>query len=526
MASHTLDGGFQIHPAATDFRVRNQTPRGFHHVRASLAVPLWQTRYRTRLRLTDAAVVIAAAVAAFALDAALSAGAPGGQSLGAISVTAAVAAVWIAALAAEGSYDLRIVGHDLTEYRRILAATWTSVSLLTLVAWLTTLVEVRDVLAQAIAFPLGLAGLITSRYAWRRWVQRTRRRGTGCMTSVLVVGHREQAERVIRLLNDTPEQGIVVVGACLPADEAPAGDGTSSDRTGARDAVPGEKVGGVPVLGDLSRVGEAAALVRASAVAVTASDRITTDVIRRLGWQLERVGVDLMLTAELADVEASRVTVAPASGISLLHVAAPRFDGHKFRVKQAMDWALAALVTLLVLPGLLGVGLAVALTSRGGLFYLSERVGRDGQTFRMIKFRTMHVGADREIPGLAAVNDADGPLFKMRDDPRITRVGRFLRRYSLDELPQLFNVLRGQMSLVGPRPALPHEVAAYEERMRRRLLVKPGMTGLWQVSGRSDLPWEESVRLDVYYAENWTPFLDLVVLARTAHAVVSGRGAY
>ena len=523
VASQTLGGGFEIHPEAPRARVRNHPPRGFHHIRASLALPPWQTRYRTRLRLTDAAIVVGAAVAAYTLDAIGSAGHP--SLVSSVAVPAAVALVWITALAAEGSYDPRVVGHDLTEYRRVLGATWTSVSLLVLVAWLTTFVEVRDVLAQAITFPLGLAGLITSRYGWRRWVQRARRRGMGCMTSVLVIGHREQAERVIRLLNSSPEQGLVAVGACLPSDETPHG-GARSDQAPTRDMIPGDSVGGVPVLGDLSRVGEAAALVRASAAAVSTSDQITTEVVRRLGWQLERVGVDLMLTAELADVAVSRVTVAPASGISLLRVAAPRFDGQRFRVKQAMDWMLAAVLTLLVSPALLGVGLAVLLTSKGGLFYMSERVGRDGRIFRMVKFRTMRVGADREVTKLSVSNEAAGPLFKMRADPRVTHVGRFLRRYSLDELPQLFNVLGGQMSLVGPRPALPHEVAAYEERMRRRLLVKPGMTGLWQVSGRSDLSWEESVRLDVYYAENWTPFLDLLILAQTARAVVSGRGAY
>jgi exopolysaccharide biosynthesis polyprenyl glycosylphosphotransferase len=519
-----LGSGFEIHSAGADLRIRNHATHGFHDIRSSLAVPRWQTRYRTRLRLTDAAVVVAAAMTAFVLDAALPGGSTGRPSLiGAVAVPGVVAMVWIAALAAEGSYDARVVGRDLTEYRRVIGATWTSVSLLVLLAWLTTFVEVRDVLVQAVAFPLGLAGLITSRHAWRGWVLRSRRRGAGCMTPVLVVAHRERAERVIRLLNDSPEQGLVVVGACLPADET-SGDDTRPGRT--RDAVPGDEVGGVPVLGDLSRVGEAAALVRASAVAVSTSGLITTDVVRRLGWQLERVGVGLMLTAELADVAASRVTVAPASGISLLHVAQPRFGGHRFRVKQATDQVVAALLTLLALPALVGVGLAVKLTSAGGLFYLSERVGRDGRIFRMVKFRTMRVGADREVPELAEENDAAGPLFKMRADPRITRVGRILRRYSLDELPQLFNVLCGQMSLVGPRPALPHEVAAYEERMRRRLLVKPGMTGMWQVSGRSDLPWDEAVRLDVYYAENWSPLLDLLVLAQTVRAVVSGRGAY
>ncbi|MGI5189634.1 sugar transferase [Promicromonospora sp. CA-289599] len=526
MASQTLGSGFEIHPAVADLRIRNHTTRGFHDIRSSLATPLWQTRYRTRLRITDAVVVVAAAIAAFALDAALPTSSPGHPGLvGAAAVPALVAAIWIAALDVEGSYDRRIIGRDLTEYRRVLGATWTSASLVVLVAWLTAFAEARDVLVHAVAFPLGLAGLIASRYAWREWVLRNRRRGAGYMTSVLVVGHREQAERVIRLLNDSPEQGLVVVGACLAADET-SDDGMRPDGTRTRDTVPGDEVGGVPVLGDLSRVGEAAALVRASAVAVSTSGRITTEVVRRLGWQLERVGVDLMLTSELADVEAARVTVAPAPGTSLLHVAPPQFDGHRFRVKRVTDWVLAALLTLLVLPVLVGVGLAVSLTSKGGLFYLSERVGRDGRTFRMVKFRTMRVGADREVPALAEGNDAAGPLFKLRTDPRITRVGGILRRYSLDELPQLFNVLCGHMSLVGPRPALPREVATYEEHVRRRLLVKPGMTGMWQVSGRSDLPWDEAVRLDVYYAENWTPFLDLLILARTVRAVSSGRGAY
>lgn len=524
MTSQTVGEGSEIRPRTSAIRVNNRESRGFHDIRATLAHPQWQKQYRARLRFTDAAVVIGAAVVAYLIDAGLLFGSPGHPGpLRSIAIPAVVATVWIAALAVGSSYDLRVVGRDHTEYRRIFSATWTAVSVLVLAAWLTTFVEARDVLAQAIALPLGLAALIGSRYGWRRWVARSRRRGTGGMTPVLVVGHRRQAELMISRLNGAPHRGFVVVGACLPS-EAAAGEGPDLSRP--RFGEPGDEVAGVPVLGDLTRVGEAAALVRASAVVVSASDTITTGAVRRLGWQVERVGVDLMLAAELADVAADRVSVHPVSGVSLLHVAAPRFDGLKYHVKQAMDWLLAAVLTVLVSPALLGAGLAVVLTSKGGLFYLSERVGRDGKIFRMIKFRTMHVGADREVPALAAANDGAGPLFKMRSDPRITRVGRFLRRYSLDELPQLLNVLGGHMSLVGPRPALPHEVAAYEERMRRRLLVKPGMTGMWQVSGRSDLPWEEAVRLDVYYAENWTPMLDLAILGQTARAVISGRGAY
>ncbi|MFC7023547.1 sugar transferase [Promicromonospora thailandica] len=503
----------------------NERPaRGFHDLRTTLGRSRWQARYQARLRITDAVVVATSAVVAYVLDSTLLFGAPGSPSaVRSLLVPAVVATVWLAALAADKAYDLRVIGRDVAEYKRVLDATWTAASLLAVIAWLTDVVELRDVLAQAVAVPLGVVGLLTGRYAWRQRVMRARRRGTGGLTAVLVVGERAQAERVVSRLNGAPEQGFVAVGACLPPsdDATPADDdlGLPRDKVGA-------DVAGVPVLGGLDRVGEVAALVRASAVAVSTSDTITADEVRRLAWQLERVGVDLMLTTELADVDVERVTVTPASGLSLLHVASPRFDGRKFRVKQAMDWSLAALLTVLVSPVLVAVGAAVALTSRGGLFYLSERVGRGGKIFRMIKFRTMRTGADREVAALTTANDAEGPLFKMRSDPRVTRVGGFLRRYSLDELPQLVNVLLGHMSLVGPRPALPHEVAAYGERMRRRLLVKPGMTGMWQVSGRSDLPWDETVRLDVYYAENWTPFLDVLILARTARAVVSGRGAY
>jgi len=470
----------------------------------------WQARHQARVRLTDALVVGVGLVAAYGLELAL-ADAPARSVLGLpmhAAATLLLAAVWLAALATSRAYDVRFFGRGMSEYQKVLDATWKSFSVVILVAWATSLPEARGLLL--IAFPLGMVGLVLSRYAWRQHLLRQRRRGEGGMTTVLAIGDRPQAARLVRLLNGAPEREFVVVGVCLPSG-------------GVR---PGEEVSGVPVLGDLSEVGRTAHEIGAGAVAVSSSHEITADDVRRLGWELERYGVDLMLTAELADVAVPRITVSPAPGMSLLHVDTPRFDGPKFSVKQVMDWGLTALLTVLASPLLLAITLAVAVTSRGPVFYLSNRVGRGGRTFPMVKFRTMYVGADRDVVALAAANEAGGPLFKMRTDPRVTRVGRVLRRYSLDELPQLLNVLCGHMSLVGPRPPLPHEVAVYEERMRRRLLVKPGMTGLWQVTGRSDLSWEESVRLDVYYAENWTPFLDLLILAQTARAVISGRGAY
>jgi exopolysaccharide biosynthesis polyprenyl glycosylphosphotransferase len=469
----------------------------------------WQAGYQARLRLTDSLVVGATLVAAYGLQ--LMVGATQWSTSG-LPVQAAaallLATVWLAALATHRAYDVRFFGRGMSEYQRVLDATWKSFSLVVLIAWVTAYSDARALLL--VAFPLGMVSLVASRYAWRQHLLRQRRRGDGGLTILLAIGGREQAARLIRLLNGAPAQEFVVVGVCVPT----GGVG------------PGEKISGVPVLGDLSAVGQTAHQLGAGAVAVCSSHEITADVVRQLGWELEPYGVDLMLTAELADVAVPRITVSPAPGMSLLHVDTPRFEGPKFSVKQVMDWGLTAVLTLLLLPLLLVITVAVAATSRGPVFYLSHRVGRGGRLFPMIKFRTMYVGADRDVVALSAVNEADGPLFKMRSDPRVTRVGRVLRRYSLDELPQLFNVLWGHMSLVGPRPPLPHEVEAYEERMRRRLLVKPGMTGLWQVTGRSDLSWEESVRLDVYYAENWTPFLDLLILAQTARAVISARGAY
>ncbi|WP_369371100.1 sugar transferase [Promicromonospora sp. Populi] len=519
MSAQSVDGGLPLL-----FPVQHRTPveaspdgaqgvpeahAGPRLVAAPRARTGWQAGYQARLRLTDTMVVGATLIAAYGSQLVFGATPQGSLGLPLHAAAALLlATVWLAALATNRSYDARFFGRGMSEYQRVLDATWKSFSLIVLIAWVTNYSEARPLLL--VAFPLGMVGLVASRYAWRQHLLRQRRRGDGGLTILLAIGSREQAARLIRLLNGAPEQEFVVVGACVPSGALR----------------PDETISGVPVLGDLSDVGQTAHEIGAGAVAVSSSHEITADDVRQLGWELERHGVDLMLTAELADVAVPRITVSPAPGMSLLHVDTPRFVGAKFSVKQVMDWGLTALLTILVSPLLLAITVAVATTSQGPVFYLSHRVGRNGRTFPMVKFRTMYVGADRDVVSLAAANEGSGPLFKMRADPRVTRVGRFLRRYSLDELPQLFNVLRGHMSLVGPRPPLPREVAAYEERMRRRLLVKPGMTGLWQVTGRSDLSWEESVRLDVYYAENWTPFLDLLILAQTARAVLSGRGAY
>jgi exopolysaccharide biosynthesis polyprenyl glycosylphosphotransferase len=477
--------------------------------RAAFSREKWHVDYRLRLVLTDIAV-LAASSAVVSVVRVLVSG-PATSTSGVVLRTimsVGLIPLWLAALAATKSYDQRVFGSGPLEYHRVFDASWRLFSLVAIAAFLTSVPAVR--LYVLVGLPVGLAGLLANRYLWRRWLHRNRVRRE-MTTAVLAIGLREQAERLIRELNGRPTSGYRVVGVCIPTGTVRAG----------------EEIDGVPVLGDLRNPGAVAASVGADCVAVSGSDAITADVVRRLGWELEPVGVDLMLTAELADVAGPRITVTPAAGVSLLHVDAPRFSGPRFVAKAVMDWVGAALLTLLLSPVLLAVAVAVKVTSRGPVLFGQDRVGRGGQTFRMLKFRSMVVDAEQRLAHVAANgHDGAGLLFKQRHDPRVTRVGRVLRRYSLDELPQLFNVLLGQMSLVGPRPPLPSEARRYEARMQRRLLVKPGLTGLWQVGGRSDLPWEECVRLDVYYAENWTAFGDLMILARTAKAVLGGAGAY
>ena len=466
----------------------------------------WSTGYRRRLMLTDAAVIVAAIALT---DVVRGEAATLPAEAWRVALSLGLAVLWMAALLGSRSYDPRVFGSGPMEYHRVFDASWRLFSVVTVVAFLVAADAARTYLL--VTLPVGLAGLLTFRYAWRQWLHRHRAE-RGMTTAVLAVGLREQAERLIQELNETrPDFGYRVVGVCIPTGTVRAG----------------EEVAGVPVLGDLRTAGTVAQQIGADCVAVSSSDAITADVVRKLGWQLEPVGVDLMLTAELAGVAGPRITITPASGVALLHVDAPRFEGPKFLLKAAVDWVGAAVLTLVLAPVLAAIALAVKVTSPGPALFRQERVGLGGRRFNMLKFRTMDVDAEARAAALKQqANDGAGPLFKQRHDPRITRIGRVLRRYSLDELPQLFNVLGGSMSLVGPRPPLPAEASAYEARMRRRFLVKPGLTGLWQVGGRSDLEWEECVRLDVYYAENWTLFGDLMILARTARAVLTGAGAY
>jgi len=358
-----------------------------------------------------------------------------------------------------------------------------------------------------VAFPLATVGGLIGRYVARNVLHRLRRHGR-CLHKVVVVGRERSIAALVRRLRSRTESGLLVVGACA-------------------DSTIGPTIEEVPVVGTTADVVSALKRTEADTLAITAWSDLSQEELRRLSWQLEGLGLAILVEPRLADIAGPRIHVRPIADLPLLHVEEPEFGGGRRMIKSAGDRLIAMVALIVLLPVLVAVAIAVRVASPGGVLFCQCRVGLRGRTFTMYKFRTMRQGADKELHLVTHLNDAgDGLLLKVREDPRVTSVGRWLRRSSLDELPQLINVAKGDMSLVGPRPPLATEVARYADGEQRRLLVKPGMTGLWQISGRSDLPWDEAVRLDLYYVENWSPAFDLAILCKTIFAVAARRGAY
>jgi exopolysaccharide biosynthesis polyprenyl glycosylphosphotransferase len=411
---------------------------------------------------------------------------------------------WLAMLRLQGAYDHRRLGHGAEEYKVVATASFQLFALVAIASYVMGLDVARGYVAMAM--PAGILDLLLGRWLWRKWLILHREQGR-MSASVLVVGDQKHLVDLIRVLGSVPAAGYRVVAACCS------------------DAEQGF-IGQVPVLAAESEAAEVARRIGANTVACTSSANFDAGGLRHLGWALEGQDVDLVVVPRLTDVAGPRVLTRPVAGLSLLHVESPVFEGPQLAVKTAID-RIAAAILLIVLSPLFGVVAVLIRRGHGGsAFFRQERIGKDGKPFRMLKFRTMVVGAEAMLPSLLNRSEGQGPLFKLRDDPRITRIGAILRRYSLDELPQLINVLSGQMSLVGPRPPLPCEVETYAHDVRRRLLVKPGMTGLWQINGRSNLSWDDAVRFDLYYVENWSVMSDMIILWRTGRAVVRSAGAY
>jgi exopolysaccharide biosynthesis polyprenyl glycosylphosphotransferase len=427
-------------------------------------------------------------------------------------------------MAVSRAYERRYLFVGTDEYQRVLRGGMGMIAGAALVSYALGLDLARSYVLAAL--PTATATAAVLRFALRKRLHAVRARGE-CLRRVIVVGHELSVIGITRQLRRERYHGLEVVGACLPPG---CGDAAISLRA-CTERSEGQKRGHeesneLPVYGTFDDVATAVDLADADTVVVLSCPELDGVALRRLAWRLERDEVDLVVASALIDVAGARTTIRPFDGLPMLHVEHPRLHGGIRIVKELVDRLGAFALLTLFGPLLLAIALLVRVTSPGPVLFRQVRVGRDGRKFRIVKFRSMYVDAEARLAEVRHLNEHDGVLFKIRNDPRVTPVGRWLRRFSLDELPQLLNVLAGQMSLVGPRPPLPQEVAAYAADVRRRLAVKPGMTGLWQVSGRSDLPWEEAVRLDLRYVENWSLSLDLVILLRTMTAVVRSSGAY
>nr|WP_307717648.1 sugar transferase [Streptomyces sp. V4I23] len=345
-----------------------------------------------------------------------------------------------------------------------------------------------------------------------------RRRDGRSVRRALVIGEAAAVDGLVGHLARRTDHEFVVVGLCPIGDENPHSLAPVAARL--------DKETPPQLSADSASVLEATRRLNADVVLVVPGPHMTGTRLRQLSWAVHGDECPLMVVPGLTEVARHRVCVSSVAGLTMLDVAAPPRRGAAPLLKSMTDRLGAVLLILLLAPVFAAVAFVVRLDSPGPLLHRQTRVGQGGRPFTMAKFRTMVADAERLKQQIAGLNENDGRMFKIRRDPRVTRVGRVLRRCSLDELPQLFNVVQGHMSLVGPRPPLPDEVAGYDDVERRRLAVKPGLTGLWQVSGRSDLSWDETVALDLRYVDNWSPAVDLRVLCRTVWAVVSGTGAY
>lgn len=480
---------------------------------------MWQKRYARRLLIIDALalvwVVFGVQLAWLGLSArevTFSSSAP--NIIGSyFTVSAIIIIAWITVLTVFGSRTAKVVGAGSQEYRLVATSTIWLFGLVAIVSYLLQIQLARGYIL--IALPAGLITLLFVRWMSRQWLRQQRARGLYC-SKVLLVGSVASTSTVAQVLLKNTDFGYVVMGACVSG--APAAP--------AHDTVGRLPETNIPILGGIHDAQSAMEAVGADTLIVTSADLLTPEEVRRLSWNLEPFRHNLIVAPSLMDVGGPRIHVRPVAGLPLLHIDSPIFEGRQKFAKRFFDVVVSTALILLLSPLMLVVMAIVMLTSPGPVLYGQERIGLNQRPFTVWKFRTMIVNADEQLADLLRAQNNDSvPFFKVAADPRIIPAGGFLRKYSLDELPQLFNVLLGNMSLVGPRPQREMEVALYDDSARRRLLVQPGMTGLWQVSGRSNLSWEESIRLDLYYVENWSVIGDIILMWRTLRTVVLHTGA-
>jgi exopolysaccharide biosynthesis polyprenyl glycosylphosphotransferase len=468
-------------------------------------------RHIRRLRATDFAVVIAAVMLAQ-----LAKFGPPGESIQASTfefsyefLSVILAFAWCLSLLAYKTADAKVLGLGADEYRRSFAATLRVFGSLAIIAMVFQIDIARSYLA--LSFPVGAIGLVGSRWLWRKWLTKKRRERL-YSSRVLVVGAADDIDRVVRRLDQLPEAGYHVVGAALL-------DGPATGSLNIAGHV-------VDVVGPPETIVSAVLRANADAVVVAGQTQPRFTYIRDLGWALEEIRAELIVASELTNIAGPRIHVRPVEGLPLVHVELPDYEGAKLFVKRTADFLVSAAGFIALLPVFVLIAIAIKLDSKGPIFFRQERIGLRGKPFGMWKFRSMVANAQDDLDSVLDAEDGFRVFYKAKKDPRITRLGRTLRRYSIDELPQLINVIVGDMALVGPRPQIQREVDLYDDHLTRRLYVKPGITGLWQVSGRNNLSPDDSARLDLYYVENWSLATDIRILARTLRAVCGSEGAY
>lgn len=472
----------------------------------------WRGRYTRRLRLVDAGIIVWALAGAFGVRFGFSDLGQGEIRDGEyLLLSASLAFGWWLMLEYWGSREAMVLGSGTEEYKRIIAASAWLFGFVAIVSYGLRIDTARGFVG--LAFPAGAVGLLIARWLVRQHLSLERKRGVST-SRVLIIGGPHSAEHLVRSLKSTPDAGYLPVAAHLPG----AVSGTqafselSVDVTG--------------VEGDYESILNAILASDVDAVAVSAGVNMHPRDLRQLGWELAARNIGMILAPALTDIAGPRIHTQPVAGLPLIHVSTPKLTGGKRVAKRAFDVAISGLLIAMSTPLFLILAVLIKLTSPGPVFYAQDRIGLRGSTFKMLKFRSMSVDADAQLHSLLSrQGTSDQPLFKVQNDPRITPLGKILRKYSLDELPQLLNVLGGTMSLVGPRPQRAGEVALYDDIAHRRLYVSPGMSGLWQVSGRSNLTWDESIRLDLYYVENWSLMGDVVILFKTFKAVFASTGA-
>lgn len=413
-----------------------------------------------------------------------------------------VAWMWVLSLVDSRSY--RVIGTGMTEYRHVFNASMRLFGFIAILAFLSRIDVARGFLL--ISLPAGIAGLMFSRWVWRKWLNRRRARGD-YSARVLLVGSEVSVAQIANELRRSPAAGYRVVGACVPTGKI-------------ADTIPGTDI---PIMGSVNTIERALRVTGADTVAVTSTDDLPPFKVKQISWSLEAGRQHLVLAPSIIDIAGPRLHTRPVAGLPLIHVETPRFSKGQVFAKRMTDLLLSLVGVVVISPVLAFLAMSIRLSSEGPVLFRQTRIGLRGREFTMLKFRSMVVNAEDLLAELAEEQRDAGNevLFKMKNDPRITPIGRIMRKFSLDELPQLFNVIGGSMSLVGPRPPLPSEVEQYADHVHRRFLAKPGITGAWQVGGRSRLSWEDSVRLDLSYVENWSLLGDVIILLKTVKAVVA-----